>query len=61
MYHKALRRDKHPPAGARPAPQEGHARLRGVSHRGWSAQRARAATPKNNFTSRSALAVLSEA
>jgi hypothetical protein len=61
MYHKALRRDKHPPAGARTPHREGHGTLRGLPHRGRSAQRARAATPKNNFTSRSALAVLSEA
>jgi hypothetical protein len=61
MYHKALRRDKHPPAGAQTPPGEGHATLRGLPHRDRGAQRARAATPKNNFTSRSALAVLSEA
>ena len=61
MYHKALRRDKHPSAGARALLRRGRAPLRDPADRDQATQRASAATPKNNFTSRSALAVLSEA
>jgi len=58
MYHKVLRAVQKPP-GCRFAPPAGP---HGPPRRELRPdQRARAATPKNSFTSRSALAVLSEA